>query len=174
MSKRDDFLALLKGFKATSPSITDNQRKGLLRQAKNEFDLELDEAAKLLKDSGLVVGEIVNYFEVLGFSPSEFDGLSESAISSKVEAAHKEFHGKSLAAGQRTRTDGRTEAQWRTIVAQARDTLKDANKRREHLAALRHSDTYMAELNDYGAFVRPVLETGQLTQERKISLSLSL
>ena len=36
----------------------------------------------------------------------------------------------SLNAGGRVRPDGKTEDQWRTLLNQARDTLKDAEKRK--------------------------------------------
>jgi len=140
MSKRDEFVALLNALKAASPTITDQQRKGLLRQATQDYGLSIDEAAQILKDSGLVVGELVNYFEVLGFSLDEFNGLSESEIARKIDDAHDKLRLASLNAGARKRPDGRTEDQWRDILIKARDTLKDATKRNEHLAALRHED----------------------------------
>jgi len=137
MPQRDEFAALLNALKAASPSITDEQRRGLLRQATRKYGLSVEEASQILKDSGLVVGELINYFEVLGFSLDEFDGSSESAIASKVDVAYDKLYKASLSAGARRRPDGRPEDQWRQDLIHARDTLKDASKRKEHLAALR-------------------------------------
>ena len=134
MSKRDEFIAVINTFKAASPAITDEQRKGLLRQARQQYGLSFEEARQILKDSGLVVGDVVNYFEVLGLSINTLQGETEAAITTRVDAAHKEFYGASLRAGGLPRPDGKTQEQWRTLLNQARDTLKDPQQRREHIA----------------------------------------
>ena len=136
MSKRDEFIAIVNTFKAASPAITDAQRKGLLRQAKQQYGLSFEEARHILKESGLVVGDVVNYFEVLGLSIDELQNETESAIATRVDAAHKELYGASLSAGGLPRPDGKTQEQWRTLLNQARDILKDPQQRREHLATL--------------------------------------
>ena len=136
MSKRDEFIAIVNAFKAASPAITDAQRKGLLRQAKQQYGLSFEEARHILKESGLVVGDVVNYFEVLGLSIDELQNETESAIATRVDAAHKEPYGASLRAGGLPRPDGKTQEQWRTLLNQARDILKDPQQRREHLATL--------------------------------------
>ena len=136
MSKRDEFIAVINTFKAASPAITDEQRKGLLRQARQQYGLSFEEARQILKDSGLVVGDVVNYFEVLGLSINTLQGETEAAIATRVDAAHKELYGASLRAGGLPRPDGKTQEQWRTLLNQARDTLKDPQQRREHIATL--------------------------------------
>ena len=136
MSKRDEFIAIVNAFKAASPAITDAQRKGLLRQARQQYGLSFEEARQILKASGLVVGDVVNYFEVLGLSIDELQNETESAIATRVDAAHKELYGASLSAGGLPRPDGKTQEQWRTLLNQARDILKDPQQRREHLATL--------------------------------------
>ena len=136
MSKRDEFIAIVNAFKAASPAITDAQRKGLLRQAKQQYGLSFEEARHLLKESGLVVGDVVNYFEVLGLSIDELQNETESVIATRVDATHKELYSASLSAGGLPRPDGKTQEQWRTLLNQARDTLKEPQKRREHLATL--------------------------------------
>ena len=129
MSNRDEFISLITEFKTVSPSISDEQRKGLLRRAVQQFDIDVDEAVEILNTSGLVIGESIDYFEVLGISRSNIENESESEISSQVLAAHQRLYTVSLEAGGRPRADGRTEAQWRTILNQARDTLLDPEKR---------------------------------------------
>ena len=136
MSKRDEFIAIVNAFKAASPAITDAQRKGLLRQARQQYGLSFEEARQILKESGLVVGDVVNYFEVLGLSIDELQNETESVIATRVDAAHKELYGASLSAGGLPRPDGKTQEQWRTVLNQARDILKDPQQRREHLATL--------------------------------------
>ena len=136
MSKRDEFIAIVNTFKAASPAITDEQRKGLLRQAKQQYGLSFEEARHILKESGLVVGDVVNYFEVLGLSVDELQNETESAIATRVDTAHKELYGASLRAGGLPRPDGKTQEQWRTLLNQARDILKDPQQRREHLTTL--------------------------------------
>ena len=136
MSKRDEFIAVINTFKAASPAITDEQRKGLLRQARQQYGLSFEEARQILKDSGLVVGDVVNYFEVLGLSINTLQDETEAAITTRVDAAHQELYGVSLRAGGLPRPDGKTQEQWRTLLNQARDTLKDPQQRREHIATL--------------------------------------
>ena len=136
MSKRDEFIAIVNAFKAASPAITDAQRKGLLRQAKQQYGLSFEDARQILKASGLVVGDVVNYFEVLGLSIDELQNETESVIATRVDAAHKELYSASLRAGGLPRPDGKTQEQWRTLLNQARDTLKEPQKRREHIATL--------------------------------------
>ncbi len=136
MSKRDEFIAIVNAFKAASPAITDAQRKGLLRQARQQYGLSFEEARQILKESGLVVGDVMNYFEVLGLSIDELQNETESVISTRVNTTHKELYGASLRAGGLPRPDGKTQEQWRTLLNQARDILKDPQQRREHLATL--------------------------------------
>ena len=130
MSKRDNFIETLR---SSSLIITDTQRIKLLQQAVQDYGLSMDEASEILNDLGLVVEEDVNYFEVLGLSIEEIQNLDENTIKTLVEAAHKEHYRASLRAGGRVRADGKTEEQWRNILNQARDTLKDSQKRREYL-----------------------------------------
>ena len=136
MSKRDEFITIIRTLRAASPTITNKQRIGLLQQATQNYGLSTEEASEILKDLNLVAGEEVNYFDVLGFSIEDIESLNEDAIVNLVEAAHKKRYNASLRAGGRIRSDGKTEEQWRTILNQARDTLKDTQKRRTHIATL--------------------------------------
>lgn len=136
MSRRDEFITVINTFKTVSPTITDEQRIGLLRQAVQNYGLSTEEASEVLSALGLIVGEEVNYFEVLGFSIEDIQNLNEDAITNAVETAHKNSYSASLRAGARIRPDGKTEEQWRHILNQARDTLKDPQKRREHFTTL--------------------------------------
>ena len=134
MSKRDEFITLINTLKTLSSVITSEQRKALLQQAVQQYDLSADEATNILNASGLTIDEKVDYFEVLGLSISDFENRSESDIVDLIEAAHEKLYSASLRAGGRPRADGKTEDQWRTLLNQARDTLIDPQKRREHLA----------------------------------------
>ena len=136
MSRRDELITVITTFKTVSPTITDEQRIGLLRQAVQNYELSIEEASEVLSTLGLIVGEEVNYFEVLGFSIEEIQNLDEDTIVNLVETAHKKSYSASLRAGARVRPDGRTEEQWRHILNQARDTLKDPQKREEYLTTL--------------------------------------
>ena len=136
MAKHDVFITLINDFKTVSPSITEEQRKGLLRRGVEEHGLSVDEATEILKASGLVIGEKKNFFEVLGFSIEDLQNESESEIITLVNAAHKKLYRTSLNAGGRVRPDGKTEEQWREILNQARDTLTDKQKRHAHITML--------------------------------------
>ena len=133
MTKHEEFVALINEFKTVSPTISDEQRKGLLRRAFQQYNVPVDEAAEILEASGLVTGEKIDYFEVLGFSSQEFENKSESEITNEVIAVHKRLYSISLKAGGRPRADGRTEEQWRTVLNHARDALIDPQKRNAHL-----------------------------------------
>ena len=140
MSKRDEYIAFINELKTVSSTISDEQRKGLLRRAIQQYGLSIDEAAEILHASGLVIGEKENYFKVLGFSVEDFQNLNESSIASHVDAAHKKLYRESLNAGGRVRPDGKTEEQWRTLLNQARKTLIDPIKRLEHVTMLQHDE----------------------------------
>ena len=138
MRERDAFIDFINRLKAVSPTITDEQRKGLLRQAMQEHNISVTEASEILKASGLIVGENETYFEVFDISIDELQSLSEDAIAAHVDATHKRLYTASLRAGGRPRSDGRTEEQWRTLLNQARGTLIDPQKRREYVAILQN------------------------------------
>ena len=138
MSNRDEFQAFISRLKAVSPTITDEQRKGLLRQATLEFEVPVEDAVEILRTAGFVVGQNDNYFEILDISIDELRNLSEDAITTHVNAIHKKLYTTSLAAGGLPRPDGRSQEQWRNILNQARDTLIDPLKRRKHIAILQH------------------------------------
>ena len=142
MSKREEFIAFINALKTASPAITDEQRKGFLRLAVQQHSLTVDEATNIFNASGIVIGEQVNYFEVLGLSSTEFENRSESDIANRVEAAHNKLYRESLSAGGRVRPDGKSEEQWRTILNQARDTLTNPQKRSEHLATLQPKESF--------------------------------
>ena len=140
MSKREEFITVINTLKALSSTITSEQRKGLLQQAVQQYNLSTDEADKILKGSGLIVGEKINYFEVLGFSLEELQNQSEKTIVTQVDAAHKKQYNESLRAGGLPRSDGRTQEQWRTLLNQAKETLIDPLKRREYVALHQHNE----------------------------------
>ena len=136
MSKRDEFIAAINILRAASQSITAELRKGLLQQAVQQHGLSIDEADQILKASGLVVGESINYIEVLGLSIEELQNQDETAIAISIDVVHNKYYTESLQAGGLPRPDGRTQEQWRNVLNQARDTLKDPQKRVEHITSL--------------------------------------
>ena len=149
MSKHDEYILFINRFKAVSPTITNDQRKGLLRQATQEYEITIAEAVDILIESGLMVGEIENYFAVFGLTYDELQEWQENAIIAHVEAKHKELYATSLRAGGLPRSDGRTQEQWRTLLNQARDVLIDPQKRHEHAAKLIYSESnILTDVND--------------------------
>ena len=141
MSKRDEFIVFINDLKSVSATITEEQRKGLLRRAVQQHDLSAADAVDILKASGVVIGKKENYFEVLGFSIDDLQSEDELAIASRVDAAHKNLYRESLNAGGRVRPDGKSEEQWRVLLNQARDTLKDGQKRQTHIEMLQSDVT---------------------------------
>lgn len=136
MSKREEFIAAINIIKAASQTITPELHKGLLQQAVQEHELTINEATDIINRSGLVVGEKANYFQVLGLTIADIENQNEDTIAKRVDAAHNERYTASLRAGGLPRKDGRTQEQWRTLLNCARDTLKDAHKRREHITPI--------------------------------------
>ncbi len=136
MANREDYISVVNTLKSTFPTITMQQRVALLQQAVQHYGLSADDAEEILKTSGLVVGESVNYFQVLGLSSEEIENRSENDILSSIEEAHKKCYGESLRAGGLPRPDGRTQEQWRTLLNQARDVLIDPQKRTEHVVTI--------------------------------------
>ena len=145
MANRDEFITIITALRAASATISDEQRKGLLRQAVHNYGLSVEEATEILQFLGLVVGREIDYFDVIGISVEDIHGLDEATIVGRVETAHKRLYRESLNAGGRPRPDGRTENEWRTLLNQARDTLIDAEKRNAHIASLKDDIPFDAE-----------------------------
>ena len=145
MANREEYISVVNTLKATLPTITTQQRVVLLQQAVQRYGLSAEEAEEILKTSGLVVGESVNYFRVLGLSLEEIQGKSENDILSIIEETHQKCYGESLRAGGLPRPDGRTQEQWRTVLNQARDVLKDPQKRVEHIAIINTETSHFDE-----------------------------
>ena len=80
---------------------------------------------------------MLNCFETLGLSVQEIEGQDEATIAKTVDAAHQKLYAKTVGAYANVpRADGRTQAWWQGILNEARDTLKDPQKRRDHIAEL--------------------------------------
>ena len=133
MAKREEFIAAINVLRAASQSITLEQRKGLLQQAVQKYGLTVDEGTEIINASGLIVGEGINYLDVLGLSLDLIQNKNDAEILVLVDNAHRKVYSASLQAGGLPRADGRTQAQWRTILNQARDTLTHPHKRRHYL-----------------------------------------
>ncbi len=134
--RREEFITFINTLKAASPTITDEQRKGSLRVAVQQYGLTVDEASEIFETSGILIGEHLNYFEMLGFAYEDIQNLDETSIVNRVKRQHEKLYSESLKAGGRIRPDGKTEEQWRRTLNQARDTLTDPQKRNEHIATL--------------------------------------
>lgn len=78
-----------------------------------------------------------NYFEVLEISIDEIKDKDNTTIEPLVNAAHQRLY--ALTTGSYAnvpRPDGRTQAQWQTILNEAKETLIDPLRRNEHIAKL--------------------------------------
>ena len=168
----DEFIRVVNTLKTLSKTITDEQRIGLLQQAVQQFGLSAAEADEILKTSGLIVGESVNYFEVLGFSVDEFENLDEAFILTCIDEAHKKQYSASLQAGGLPRPDGRTQEQWRTVLNRARDTLKDPQKRVEHIAALQTEIPQPVEPISVAELTTPETEESSTSEQTSLSVSV--
>ena len=136
MSKRGEFITFISTLRTASQFITDQQRLGLLKQAVQKYGLSAENAEVILKTFGFVTGERTNYFETLTLPISEIQNQTETTVISMVDEAHMKLYNDSLRAGNRPRPDGRTQDQWRTILNKARDTLKDPQKRQQHITMI--------------------------------------
>ncbi len=167
MSERSEFVLFINRLKAVSPTITEEQRKGLLRQATQEYEITTDEADEILRESGLIVGDRENYFTVFGLTVESLDNMGEDAFISHVKQTHKELYAASLRAGGLPRSDGRTQEQWRNFLNQARDIMIDPIKRRQHTAMLLHdmSDSLSDD------FEKPVFDLFDIDETTSTELS---
>ena len=78
-----------------------------------------------------------NYFEALKLSIDEIQGQNEATIKTRIKAAHDREYAKTIGAYANVpRPDGLTQGQWQVVLNQARDTLINPQKRRDHIAAL--------------------------------------
>ncbi|MCG9126515.1 hypothetical protein JT359_02835 [Candidatus Poribacteria bacterium] len=60
MARREEFIQIINTFKTVSAIITDNQRRGLLQQAVQTYNLSIQEGIEILDSLGIVVGEQTN------------------------------------------------------------------------------------------------------------------
>ncbi|RKU29335.1 hypothetical protein C6497_06435 [Candidatus Poribacteria bacterium] len=136
MLNLNEYIDFINEFKTVSPTITDEQRIGLLRRGIQQHGLSMAEAENIILSSGLIIGEQIDYFNVLGLSIEYIQNQNEDIITAEVDLRHRELYNASLKAGGRIRSDGRTEEQWRIILNEARDTLKNVEKRISHIEIL--------------------------------------
>lgn len=172
MTNREEFITTLNTLKTLFQTITEAQRKGLLQQAVQEHGLSIDEASEILNASGLIVGERVNYFEVLGFTIKALENQSEDTIAIDVDTAHNKYYTESLRAGGLPRPDGKTQEQWRNILNQARDTLKNSQKRAEHITAL--NTEAPQPIDAIPIEEHPISETEAIAPPEKTSISTAM
>ena len=145
MSKRDEFIAEVKGVKSTFSNITDDQRQDIIRKGMRDYGLTRDEAEKILTAHGPKVGPTVNYFDVLGLKIEDIEKLNEAEIEKRVKEAHAEPYDKLRIQSGRT---GREERLKRLDEAKA--ILIDPQKRTEHIAEIlgKHHDGYKDDEKD--------------------------
>ena len=136
MLKRNEYIDFINEFRTVSPTITDEQRIGLLRRGVQQHGLSISEAENIILSSGLIIGDQIDYFEILGLSIEDIRNQNEDLITTEVDTIHRKLYNASLKAGGRVRSDGRTEEQWRIILNEARDTLKNVEKRKSHIEML--------------------------------------
>ena len=78
-----------------------------------------------------------NYFEVLELSIDDIQGKDETTIKDIANAAHTKLYTRTIGAFANVpRPDGLTQAQWQKVLNDAKETLLDPRKRREHIADL--------------------------------------
>ena len=172
MTKREEFITTVNTVKTLFQTITEAQRKGLLQQAVQAHGLSIDEATEILNASGLIVGERVNYLEVLGFTIDELENRSEDTIAIEVDTAHNRYYTESLRAGGLPRPDGKTQEQWRNILNQARDTLKNPQKRIEHITTL--NIEIPQPIDSIPIEDHPISETEAIAQPEKTSIRIAM
>ena len=141
MSKREEYIAFISALRMASPTITDEQRKGFVRLGVQQYGLTVAEATEILRTSGIQIGDHVDYFQMLGLTISDFEDLSEVEIIDRVDSVHQKLYRESLKAGGRPRADGKSEAEWRTVLNHARDTLIDPKRRLEYLSTIEQQKT---------------------------------
>ena len=88
MSKRDEFIAIVKRVKSVLSTITDEQQEKLISQGRT-YGLTLDAAKTILQDEGLTNDQDVNFFEVLDLDIKDIESLSESEIKTVIDTNHK-------------------------------------------------------------------------------------
>ena len=172
MANRTEFITTINTLKALSQTITDEQRKALLRQAVQEHGLSIHEASDILNASGLIVGERPNYFKVLGFTIAEIENQTEDTIAINVDIAHNKFYTESLRAGGLPRPDKTTQEQWRSVLNEARDILKDPQKRAGHIAELRTETPQPAD--PIPQEEPPISESEAISPQEETSISIAM
>ena len=148
-SRRDAFIAVAYTLKSALGTLTEDQLKGLLQKAEQDYGLSRKEATQILNDSGLVVdeivnyfdvlelknqlvvGEIVNYFEVLELRMEDFENQSEATIEKRINDAYIPLYIQAV----NLHTDAGIKK--RNLLISAKTTLLNPQRRREHINNLR-------------------------------------
>ena len=129
MSKRDDFIALIKEIKKASPNITNETRQGYLILARTAYGLTAQEAEKILKDVGITVGPSVNYYEVLELNTNEIKSLSNTEAEKRILEAYGERYAKV----RRMPNNNPRKREIQDLLAKAKVFLIDDGKWKQHL-----------------------------------------
>ena len=137
MSKRDDFIAVVKRVKSALSNITDDQQKKLLGQGVQTYGVKQQDAENILRDEGLTNDQAVNYFDVLGLDIKDFEGLGESEIKKKVE-------------DKKNKLDKPLQKNGNPLYRKERDLLEEARK------ALLHETTRQEHIDSITSKPRPM------------------
>ena len=90
-----------------------------------------------------------NYFEVLELSIDEIQDKDEATIKDLVNAALTKLYALTIGAyANMPRSDGLTQAQWQKVLNDAKDTLLDPQKRRDHIATLTQEPEEIEEIEE--------------------------
>lgn len=130
MSKRDDFIAIVMRVKSVLSTITDEQRKKLLRQGVKDYELEQNDAETILIDNRLTDDQTVNYFEVLNLDINHIESLSGHEINIVIEDKYNELE-KPLQKDANPRNTKK-----RDLLEQAKKALLHQNTRQKHIDSI--------------------------------------
>lgn len=131
MSKRDEYIAIIKAAKKATPFFSEDDRIGYLQLAVQDYGISVQEAETILKDFGPTVGEGVNYFEELGLTIEELDNLNDTEIEKLVDDAYQPRYKDALITASSRSTEKRN------LLIEAKETLTDPQKRQTHIDELR-------------------------------------
>lgn len=124
MSKRN-FMIFAGGLKSTLGNLNSDQWKRLLQIAERDYGLTAEEATQILEDLEL---KMINYCEVLKLKIEDLQHKSEADIQTLVQNKYNQLYGKAI--------DSKASGAVKNLLIEAKNILKDPQKRREYLAVL--------------------------------------
>lgn len=135
MSKKNDFITVVKRVKSVLSTITDQQRITLLGQGVRDYGLKRNDAEKILKDNGLTDDQTLNYFDVLKLDIEDIESLNDDK--DIKERITKQYNERDRECRNRPGGPGNPLIdQERQLLTEARRALLHQNTRQEHIAYL--------------------------------------